>query len=145
MGNERRILVSELSGRSNIMALTSGLEIQQDRELMDRILARASSNWRIGAISSRPPRAPSTCWCASAPAVYQPHFDRLHYRINVETDATGRVVTEATVKLRVESDVRHEVAEGDGPVNALDAALRKALADAFRICPACSWSTTKCA
>jgi 2-isopropylmalate synthase len=41
------------------------------------------------------------------------------------------VRTEATVKLRVGSERRHEVAEGDGPVNALDAALRKALDGAF--------------
>lgn len=41
------------------------------------------------------------------------------------------MVTEATVKIRIGEEVRHEVAEGDGPVNALDAALRKALGDAF--------------
>ena len=39
----------------------------------------------------------------------------------------GTTTTEATVKLRIGDEVRHEVAEGDGPVNALDAALRKAL------------------
>ncbi len=40
VGNERRVLVSELSGRSNIMAMTAGHDIQHDRELMDKILAR---------------------------------------------------------------------------------------------------------
>ena len=45
----------------------------------------------------------------------------------------GDVRTEATVKLRVAGQVRHEVAEGDGPVNALDAALRKALASVFPV------------
>jgi 2-isopropylmalate synthase len=49
----------------------------------------------------------------------------------VETNEHGDVVTEATVKLRVGKKVRHEVAEGDGPVNALDAALRKALTRAY--------------
>jgi len=47
--------------------------------------------------------------------------------VNVESDQVGNLVTEATVKLRVGNQVCHEVAEGDGPVNALDAALRKAL------------------
>src|SRR4029079_2726954 len=55
------------------------------------------------------------------------HFERINFRVNVETDSAGNVITEATVKLRVDGRVRHEVAEGDGPVNALDAALRKAL------------------
>ncbi|MDP6717584.1 MAG: alpha-isopropylmalate synthase regulatory domain-containing protein, partial [Pirellulaceae bacterium] len=41
------------------------------------------------------------------------------------------LLTEATVKLRIADNVRHEVAEGDGPVNALDAALRKALNGKF--------------
>ena len=46
-------------------------------------------------------------------------------------DAEGSVTTEATVKIRVQGRIRHEVAEGDGPVNALDAALRKALHEEF--------------
>ncbi len=58
---------------------------------------------------------------------YRPHFERVHFRVNVEADRPDNVVTEATVKLGVDGEVRHEVAEGDGPVNALDAALRKAL------------------
>jgi 2-isopropylmalate synthase len=58
---------------------------------------------------------------------YRPHFERINFHVNVEAEATGGVVTEATVKLRIGAEVRHEVAEGDGPVNALDAALRKAL------------------
>src|SRR4029078_10849459 len=41
------------------------------------------------------------------------------------------VQTEGTVKIRVANELRHEVAEGDGPVNALDAALRKALNGSF--------------
>ena len=63
--------------------------------------------------------------------MYRPNFERLAYRVNVEADAEGRPVTEATVKVRVGGDVMHTVSEGDGPVNALDAALRKALAPSF--------------
>ena len=62
---------------------------------------------------------------------YRPHFERVNFRVNVETDHSGNAITEATVKLRVGGQVRHEVAEGDGPVNALDAALRKALDSHF--------------
>jgi 2-isopropylmalate synthase len=63
-----------------------------------------------------------------AAGTFQPHFQLLHYHVDVETDGqTGRTTTEAAVKLRVGGETKHEVAEGDGPVNALDAALRKAL------------------
>src|SRR5438477_8166433 len=58
---------------------------------------------------------------------YQPKFERLAYRVNIETDEKGQPVTEATVKVRVAGQLMHTVSEGDGPVNALDGALRKAL------------------
>ncbi len=66
--------------------------------------------------------------CAGA---YQPHFRRIKYHVAVGGDADGELITEATVKLNVDGDVRHEVGEGDGPVNALDAALRKAMTDRY--------------
>jgi 2-isopropylmalate synthase len=62
-----------------------------------------------------------------AAGTFQPHFELIHYHTDVETNGDGRTTTEATVKLRIGDEIRHEVAEGDGPVNALDAALRKAL------------------
>ena len=58
---------------------------------------------------------------------FQPHFERLKYHVEVSADARTELLTEATVKLRIGERLRHEVSEGDGPVNALDAALRKAL------------------
>jgi 2-isopropylmalate synthase len=63
--------------------------------------------------------------------IYEPKFERLVYRVNVETDATGRLSTEAAVKVRLGGQVQHTVSEGDGPVNALDAALRKALQQVY--------------
>jgi len=130
VGNERRILVSELSGRSNIMALTSDEDARQDRELMDRILARVVELENRG-YQFEAAQGSFFLLAQKCRGAYQPSFERLHYRINTETDAEARITTEATVKLRVDGEIRHEVAEGDGPVNALDAALRKALADAF--------------
>jgi len=63
--------------------------------------------------------------------MFRPHFERLKYHVEVSAAEDGSIVTEATVKLRVQNEFRHEVGEGDGPVNALDAALRKALNGAF--------------
>jgi 2-isopropylmalate synthase len=63
-----------------------------------------------------------------AAGLYRPWFERLGYRVNIETGRDGAPpITEATVKIRVSDRERHEVSEGDGPVNALDGALRKAL------------------
>jgi 2-isopropylmalate synthase len=59
---------------------------------------------------------------------YQPSFELIKYHVNVEKLRSGEIVTEATVKLKVGDGIEHIVGEGDGPVNALDAALRKSLA-----------------
>lgn len=126
VGNERRILVSELSGRSNIKAVVDGSSVGNDPQLMDKILARVveleNQGYQFEAAQGSFDLLVKKCTGA-----YRPHFERLNFRVNVETDGAGNLVTEATVKLRVDGLVRHEVAEGDGPVNALDAALRKAL------------------
>jgi len=58
---------------------------------------------------------------------YKPAFELIKYHITVEKRATGDVATEATVKLTVNGITEHVVGEGDGPVNALDAALRRSL------------------
>ena len=130
VGNERRILVSELSGRSNIVALTTKYNIQHDRQLMDRILAEVVALENQG-YQFEAAEASFDLLVKRCTGSFQPHFERIRYRVNVETDDAGRVTTEATVMLHVGGQVRHEVAEGDGPVNALDAALRKALAGTF--------------
>ena len=58
---------------------------------------------------------------------YQQAFELIKYNTMVEKRASGELITEATVKLRVDGETVHVVGEGDGPINALDAALRKAL------------------
>ncbi len=130
VGNERRVLVSELSGRSNIIALATRQDLQHDRALMDNVLAQVVDLEAQG-YQFEAAEASFDLLVKKCAGTYQPHFERIKYHVNVETDAQGRTVTEATVKLRIGDQVRHEVAEGDGPVNALDAALRKALNGAF--------------
>ena len=130
VGNERRVLVSELSGRSNIKAVVSGQEVGDDPKVMDKILARVveleNQGYQFEAAQGSFDLLVKKCL-----GTYRPHFERINFHVNVEADSTDAVVTEATVKLRVGEETRHEVAEGDGPVNALDAALRKALASHF--------------
>ncbi|MEX1223637.1 MAG: citramalate synthase, partial [Pirellulales bacterium] len=127
VGNERRILVSELSGRSNIAALTGKHKLSEDRELMDRILSEVvrleNEGYQFEAADASFDLLVRKC-----AGTFKPHFNLLHYRVNSEKNKSGaEMITEATVKLEFDGQVKHEVAEGDGPVNALDAALRKAL------------------
>ena len=62
-----------------------------------------------------------------AVGTYKPAFELAKYHVNVERNGEGRMVVEASIKLTVDGVTEHVVAEGDGPVNALDSALRKAL------------------
>ncbi len=130
VGNTRRVLVSELSGRSNIVALTSKANLQQDSALMETVLKQVVEMENRG-YQFEAAEASFDLLVQRAAGTFKPHFELLHYRVDVETNGDGKTTTEATVKLRIGDDVRHEVAEGDGPVNALDAALRKALNGRF--------------
>jgi 2-isopropylmalate synthase len=130
VGNTRRVLVSELSGRSNIVALTSKANLQQDSALMESVLKQVVEMENRG-YQFEAAEASFDLLVQRAAGTFKPHFELLHYHVDVETNGDGQTTTEATVKLRIEGDVRHEVAEGDGPVNALDAALRKALNGRF--------------
>ena len=130
VGNERRILVSELSGRSNIVAKTTKYQINQDNALMARILERVVDLENEG-YQFEAAEASFDLLVRKEAGVYSPKFQPLQYRVNVETTAGQATITEATVKLRVNAKTEHVVAEGDGPVNALDNALRKALSAAY--------------
>jgi 2-isopropylmalate synthase len=130
IGNTRRVLVSELSGRSNIIALTAKTNLQQDGELMERVLKQVVDLENRG-YQFEAAEASFDLLVQRAAGKFKPHFELLHYHVDVETAGNGETTTEATVKLRIGDEVRHEVAEGDGPVNALDAALRKALNGRF--------------
>jgi 2-isopropylmalate synthase len=126
VGNERRILVSELSGQSTILAKTTQYAIQHDRALMTSILNQVQDLEHQG-YEFEAAEASFDLLVKKALGLHTAKFERLAYRVNVEAESSGRPVTEATVKIRVNDAVMHTVSEGDGPVNALDGALRKAL------------------
>jgi 2-isopropylmalate synthase len=132
VGNERRVLVSELSGRSNIAAVTTTTSstAAPDSDLTDQILAKVVSMENAG-YQFEAADASFHLLVQRCKNEFRPHFERLHYHVNVETGQDGQIRTEATIKIRIGDVVKHEVAEGDGPVNALDAAMRKALNGSF--------------
>jgi 2-isopropylmalate synthase len=126
VGNERRFLVSELSGQSTILNKTAQYKLAQDRAVMQRILELVQDLENEG-YEFEAAEASFDLLVRKAAGLYTAKFERLGYRVNIETAQIGAPVTEATVKLRVGGAVMHTASEGDGPVNALDGALRKAL------------------
>src|SRR5262249_42352924 len=121
VGNERRILVSELSGQSTILTKTTKYQLAHDRPLMQKILTRVQDLETSG-YEFEAAEASFDLLVQKAAGLYRPKFERLAYRVNIEADADGIPVTEATVKVRVGGQTMHTVSEGDGPVNALDGA-----------------------
>ena len=130
VGNERRILISELSGRSNVKALSSEYNLPDDDQLMREILAEVVRLENEG-YQFEAAKASFALLVQRCAGTYESHFDRIKYHVEVSVQGDGTVTNEATVKVAVGDQIRHEVAEGDGPVNALDAAIRKALSDTY--------------
>ncbi len=130
VGNTRKILVSELSGRSNIIAKTTKYKLDQDSQLMKDILQKVEQMEYTG-YQFEAAEASFDLLIKKVAKTYTPKFDRIHYRVEVETTNNQSPETEATVKLKVNGGTEHVVAEGDGPVNALDNAIRKALLPAY--------------
>jgi 2-isopropylmalate synthase len=138
VGNERRILVSELSGHSTILSKTAKYQLSHDKALMTKILnavqdlenqgyefeaAEASFDLLVRKIA----RDHKPWEVDKKLKLYKPWFERISYRVNIEARENGTPITEATVRIRVAGQIEHTASEGDGPVNALDGALRKAL------------------
>lgn len=126
VGNEMRILVSDLSGRGNVLSKAEelGLDISKAEALqvLEEIKMLENEGYVFeGAEASIAIRL------HRAKPDYSPIFELIDFTTITE-DRKGRGhLAEAMVKLDVEGDVVHTAAEGNGPVNALDMALRKAL------------------
>lgn len=128
VGNKMRILVSELAGRSNIahklseLALEVELDAEEVRRIADRLKHLESRGFQFeGADGSF-----ELLVRRSQPG-YSAPFEVLDFIVLVEKRSENDILAEATVKARVDGKIMHTAAEGDGPVNALDRAMRKAL------------------
>lgn len=125
VGNERRILLSELSGSSTILAKIDRYNITHDKEFARKILKEVQERENQG-YHYESAEASFEILVKKLLGKHKSFFDLEGYRTIVEKQE-GRPVTEATVKVKVNGKKELAVAEGEGPVNALDAALRKAL------------------
>ena len=126
VGNERRVLVSELSGRSNIVAMAEKHGIESNELLIKKILtevvARESRGYQYELAEGS-----FNILVRRLSGKFKPHFEGLQYRVIIESDNKGKMISEATVKTRVNNNERYEVSEGNGPVDALNRAMHKAL------------------
>jgi 2-isopropylmalate synthase len=125
VGNRMRVVVSELSGRGNLLSKAEefGLDAQGDvGTVLEQIKVLEAQGF-----SFEGAEASVAMMMKRRESGYHPPFELLDFLVNVE-HRTGRgIFSEAMVKVRVDGEVLHTAAEGDGPVDALDAALRKAL------------------
>ncbi|HSE92218.1 MAG TPA: citramalate synthase [Methylomirabilota bacterium] len=133
VGNHRRVLVSELSGRSNILwkAKEYGLDLDRDTPDSRRILDRLKDLEDQGFLFEGA-EASFELLMERALGRHTAYFDLEAYRVIVEEqDGSSEPVAEATVRVRVKGMLEHTAAAGNGPVNALDHALRKALEEFY--------------
>ncbi len=132
VGNARRVLVSELSGKSNLLykAREMELNLENQDEAVRRALRRLKKleheGYEFEAAEGSLRLLLETEICGMPEL-----FTIDNFRVVSEMRHDGEFSSEATVKIRVGEGVVHTVAEGDGPVHALDTALHKALQEFF--------------
>lgn len=129
VGNERRILISELSGGSNILlkAIEMGVDMSKSspeiRDVLNELEQLEKKGYEFEAAD-----ASFQLLIQKVLKKHKSFFDLEGFRVIVEKRGKHEpCISEATIKLKVDGDTAHMVGEGDGPVNALDNALRKAL------------------
>lgn len=127
VGNRKRVLVSELSGKDNIAVKRrefglNGLSREQERQVLQRIKELENEGYVFESAE-----ASVAVLLNRTRAGYRPPFELIDYTATVEHRQGRGIIAEATVKVRIGDRIFHTAAEGNGPVNALDKALRRAL------------------
>jgi 2-isopropylmalate synthase len=126
VGNEMRVLVSDLSGRGNLLSKAEELGLDVSSEEAVRVLEEIKELENSGYVFEGA-EASVAIRLHRQSADYKPVFTLIDFTVIVE-DRRGRgALSEAMVKIDLDGDTVHTAAEGNGPVNALDLALRKAL------------------
>jgi 2-isopropylmalate synthase len=129
VGNQRHVVVSELSGRGNVRvrALELGLTVKgAEAAVLARVKEMESRGFQFEAAEG----SFELLVRREEPGYVAP-FEVLDVLTVVEQRRSTHMIAEAMVKVRVHGEVQHTAAEGEGPVNALDLALRKALVPSF--------------
>jgi 2-isopropylmalate synthase len=124
VGNRRRILISDLSGRANLLAKARelGLELNDEQRVLEELKRLEHDGYEFEAAE-----ASFELLVAKLRGTHQPYFQLVGFRVIDEHRGALMPMSEATVKVKVGKHSEHSAATGNGPVNALDNALRRAL------------------
>ena len=128
VGNSQRVLVSDLSGQSNIKykAKAFGVDVSDDSEFTKKLVSHVKA-LEYNGYQFDGAEASFELILRSEKNEFSPYFKTLDSKVHVFFDDQKQSSCEAVLKIEVGGDVEHTAANGDGPVNALDNALRKAL------------------
>lgn len=132
VGNDRVFVTSDQAGGSLVVEklreIEPGIDKKDERvaQLLKLIKERENAGWHFDSAE-----ASFKMLASRSLGLFKEPFEVLNYRVIEDKTLDGVSVSQASVKLRVGKEVNHQVCEGDGPVNALDAALRKALLPYF--------------
>jgi 2-isopropylmalate synthase len=128
VGNERRVVVSDLSGRGNVLykAEEMGVDLAKDSPEVREILAQLKRLEHEG-FQFEGAEASFELLVRRTMGQHQPAFVLKGLRVMVEKGPRGDSASEASIRLAVDGQEEHTAALGNGPVHALDRALRKAL------------------
>ena len=127
VGNQGRLVVSELGGRANTRIRAEQLGHQLEGVVDPRVLSELVKRLESEGLAFEGAEASFELLIRRHAADYVAPFTVVDYTCLVEQRAGRELLAEATVKVQVDGEVLHTAADGNGPVNALDAALRKAL------------------
>jgi len=128
VGNQRRLLVSDQAGASAVIYKAHTLEIDLAKESPEtRALLRRVKEMEHEGYQFEGAEASFDLLMRKTMGLYRELFELGGFRVIVEKRAEGDILSEATIKVTVDGVQEHTAAEGDGPVHALDGALRKAL------------------
>ena len=128
VGNHRRMLVSELAGRSPIYIKAKELNLDLDSKSPEaKKILKLLQDLEHQGYQFEAADASFEILVKKSLKKYKKFFDLEGFKVVIEKRKDNKVYSEATIKLKVNSTQEHTASEGDGPVNALDSALRKAL------------------
>ncbi len=126
IGNKMRVVVSDLSGRGNLLSKAEEHGVEVEGEEVVGVLNDIKELEARG-FSFEAAEASVAMMLKRQEYGYKPPFELIDFFVNVEHRDMRGIFAEAMVKVRVQGEVLHTAAEGNGPVNAMDNALRKAL------------------
>jgi 2-isopropylmalate synthase len=130
VGNKQRSVVSELSGRGNLVDKAEQFGLDTDSLDLKAALEKIKEMENKGFTYEGAEASVELLMRRTHPA-YVPPFELIDFMVVVQQRKKRGMLAEATVKVRVGPKLVHTAAEGNGPVNALDGALRRALVDVY--------------